>query len=349
MARRRQHVQYTLNAGDIKALPENDIRMILRAADELINAGGRSMLVKILKGSKDKKVLEHKLDECPAYGYFRRLTMDEISTRVDWMIKEDYLRIEYNGRLPMLVFSEAGWEIEKDTFANELYQRFCHELEAGTEGILAEMKDVNRQVVYDILRRIRDSKNAGFIPLLEKWKSTEVRKVRERIAGVQRALADEGSKPEILYRKAKTSEAAEIAGMVHKTVRKIYPKYYPREVTEFFCMHHSKDSIRSDIQNGNVWALFLDGQIIGTGAVEEGNHITRVYVLPEFQRKGYGTYIMSRLEERIAREYETAVLDSSLPAFDLYEKLGYQVIKREKMTLWNDVVLAYEVMEKRLK
>lgn len=348
MARRRQHVQYSLDVGDIRTLPEKDIRMILRAADELINAGGRSMLVKILKGSKDKKVLEHKLDECPAYGYFRGLTMDEISTRVDWMIREDYLRIEYNGRLPMLVFSEAGWEMEKETFAKELYQRFCCELEAGTEDILAEMKDVNRQVVYDILKMIRDSRDARFIPFLEKWKSTEVRKVRERIAGVQRALADEGSEPEISYRKAKVSEAAEITGLVHKTVRKIYPRYYPGEVTEFFCMNHSKDRIRSDIQNGNVWVLLLDGQIIGTGTVEEGNHITRVYVLPEFQKKGYGTYIMNRLEERIAEEHETAVLDSSLPAFELYEKLGYQVIRRERMPLWNDVVLVYEVMEKKL-
>lgn len=277
MARKRQHVQYSLDAGDIRALPENDIRMILRAADELINAGGRSMLVKILKGSKDKKVLEHKLDECPAYGYFRGLTMDEISTRVDWMIRD-----------------------------------------------------------------------ARFIPFLEKWKSIEARKVRERIAGVQRALADEGSEPEISYRKAKVSEAAEITGLVHKTVRKIYPRYYPGEVTEFFCMNHSKDRIRSDIRNGNVWVLLLDGQIIGTGTVEEGNHITRVYVLPEFQKKGYGTYIMRQLEEKIAKEHETAVLDSSLPAFELYEKLGYQVIRREEMPLWNDAVLVYEVMEKKL-
>ena len=39
------------------------------------------MLVKILKGSKDKKVLEYKLDECPAYGYYHDLTMDEIGKR----------------------------------------------------------------------------------------------------------------------------------------------------------------------------------------------------------------------------------------------------------------------------
>ena len=34
----------------------NDIKAILRAADELIGTGGRTMLSRILKGSKDKKV-----------------------------------------------------------------------------------------------------------------------------------------------------------------------------------------------------------------------------------------------------------------------------------------------------
>jgi hypothetical protein len=28
------------------------------------------MLAKILKGSKDKKLLEHGLDKCPSYGYY---------------------------------------------------------------------------------------------------------------------------------------------------------------------------------------------------------------------------------------------------------------------------------------
>lgn len=349
MAKRRARVQYSLDEGDIRTLPEDDIWMILRAADELINTGGRSMLAKILKGSKDKKVLEHKLDECPAYGYYRELAMDEVSNRVDWMIKKDFIRIEYNGRLPLLVFSEAGWEIEKETFAEELYQRFCRELEEGTEDILAELKDVNRQVVIEILKKIRGSRNERFIPLLEKWKAAEVRKVREQITGVQRALGAENTEPEITYRKAKKSEAAEISAVVQRTVRKIYPKYYPEGVADFFCLLHSKDRIRADIQEGNVWVLILDGQIIGTGTVEEDNHVTRVYVLPEFQGKGYGTYIMKRLERWIAKEHKTAVLDSSLPAFGLYEKLGYQVTKREKISLPGEVVLAYEVMEKELQ
>ena len=68
-----------LDAGEIKDLPQEDIRMILRGADELISTGGRSMLAKILKGSKDKKIFEYKLNECPAYGYYQDMKLDDIS------------------------------------------------------------------------------------------------------------------------------------------------------------------------------------------------------------------------------------------------------------------------------
>ena len=53
MNRKVRRVPVVLDAGQIKKLPQEDIRMILRGADELISNGGRSMLAKILKGSKD--------------------------------------------------------------------------------------------------------------------------------------------------------------------------------------------------------------------------------------------------------------------------------------------------------
>lgn len=160
----------------------------MRAADELIATGGRNMLVKILKGSKDKKVLDYGLQDCPAYGFYNGLTMEEISYRVDWMILKDYLRINYNGRLPMLIFSEKGWEIERETFAEELFQRFCQDVEEKKAIVIFEMKDVNRQVVFDVLEKIRSTGDADFIPLLEAWKAMEVHKVSERIGDVIKTL-----------------------------------------------------------------------------------------------------------------------------------------------------------------
>ncbi len=55
---RKPRVRYVLDTGGLKYLPSEDIIIILCAADELITTGGRSMLAKILKGSKDKKLLE---------------------------------------------------------------------------------------------------------------------------------------------------------------------------------------------------------------------------------------------------------------------------------------------------
>jgi hypothetical protein len=41
----------------MQPLNQQEIRFILRAADAIIASGGRTLLAKILKGSKEKKVL----------------------------------------------------------------------------------------------------------------------------------------------------------------------------------------------------------------------------------------------------------------------------------------------------
>ena len=189
MSKKVRGVPVVLDAGEIKDLPQEDIRMILRGADELISTGGRSMLAKILKGSKDKKIFEYKLNECPAYGYYQDMKLDDISKCIDWMIKEDYLRIEYDYRLPLLVFSEKGSQIEKETFAQELYQRMCLDVEEKKARVLFEMKEVNRQVVMCVLDKIEKDGTKEFLPYLEAWKMLEVKKVAARIAEVEKKIS----------------------------------------------------------------------------------------------------------------------------------------------------------------
>lgn len=87
--------------------------------------------------------------------------------------------------------------------------------------------------------------------------------------------------------------------------------------------------------------------IVGTGCYKE-NHITRVYVKPEYQGRGYGSYIMQCLENQINLKYDTVYLDASLPASHLYEKRGYQTTRHEKWKVKNGRILVYEVMMKSL-
>ena len=135
--------------------------------------------------------------------------------------------------------------------------------------------------------------------------------------------------------------------LVQETIKSVYPKYYLQEIVDMFCEFHSRENIMKDIMDENVYVLLDDGELIGTGTKKE-NHITRVYVLPKFQKKGYGTFIMNRLEELIGKNYDYADIDASLPACRLYAHLGYQTVDHGIWECKNNVIQVYEIMKKQL-
>ena len=149
------------------------------------------------------------------------------------------------------------------------------------------------------------------------------------------------------YITATSHMADAIYDVLHTTIKTIYPYYYPAEVVDFFCRHHSKEHILEGIASGNMGVLMENDVIVGTGCYD-GNHITGVYVLPGYQNRGYGSYIMNCLEAEIAKEYDTVILDASLSAIFLYEHRGYKTVGHGIYKLENGVKLVYEVMEKRL-
>lgn len=171
------------------ALSKEDIRAILRAADELIGSGGRTLLSKILKGSREKKVLELGLDKCPVYGYFKSKKMDDILQMIDWMIDYDFLDISYSGKLPMIVYTDRGWEIERDFRANEFLEEWNRWL---LEGKLAPdmsyLKDRNRSMILLFLEKIRETGSTDYIPYLEEWEKIDYKKVRAEIRATIKAL-----------------------------------------------------------------------------------------------------------------------------------------------------------------
>ncbi|GFI28417.1 hypothetical protein IMSAGC012_03549 [Lachnospiraceae bacterium] len=150
------------------------------------------------------------------------------------------------------------------------------------------------------------------------------------------------------YAAAASDMADEIYNVLHTVIKTIYPKYYPKEVVDFFCRHHSKEHILEGVASGNL-GVWLDGNgIVGTGCFER-NHITGVYVLPSYQKQGCGSQIMNYLETEIAKKYEAAVLEASLPAVCFYENRGYQTVGHGMIELEHDVKLVYERMEKTWK
>jgi hypothetical protein len=187
--RRLQRVPYRLDATGVGHLTPNEIAAILRGADTMIGRGGRTQLAKLLKGSREASVLEHGLDRCPSYGFYRELSVEEVLRRIDWVIENDLLEIEYSGRLPVLVFTEEGWAIEVETMAEELLHGFDARLAAGPPYDMSDLKDRNRQMILLLLDKLEASGRPELIPLLQAWHAIDYAKVRARIATVIRALA----------------------------------------------------------------------------------------------------------------------------------------------------------------
>jgi hypothetical protein len=190
MSRRQQQILVHLDAKGIKSLPTADIHAILRAADELIAAGGRSLLTKILKGSHSKDVLSHGLDKNPAHGFYRGMPEEDVLARIDWMILHHYLRIDYQGRLPMLVFTPLGWEIERENYACEIVRGFDDML-ASSQGPFAMeyLKDRNRPMIMLVLDKVQASGDPKYLPLLDDWARVDFKKVQQRIHEVKSHLA----------------------------------------------------------------------------------------------------------------------------------------------------------------
>jgi len=185
MGRRIRRVPVNLNIDDLRPVPFDEIKAILHGADPIIMSGGRTLLAKILKGSRESKILELNLDRCPVYGYFNDLSIKAITTKIDWLILNEYLGIQYDYRLPLLVYTHKGWEIEMDTDSDKLLHEFDEMIASGrTDFDISYLKDRNREMILILLNKVAATGDKKYIPILEAWKRIDSKKVRQKINGV---------------------------------------------------------------------------------------------------------------------------------------------------------------------
>lgn len=145
---------------------------------------------------------------------------------------------------------------------------------------------------------------------------------------------------------AKDKQVILIKEITIQTIQSIYPHYYPSGAVEFFITHHSEQNILQDIQLGGVYMIYDNYQnAVGTVTIK-GNEINRLFVLPQFQRKGFGKQLMDFAEECISKHYQNCQLDASLPAKIIYLKRGYQIIKTDIIETKSGDYLCYDVMQK---
>ncbi len=150
------------------------------------------------------------------------------------------------------------------------------------------------------------------------------------------------------YRKASRRDFSAVLALIQDTIRTVFPRYYPQGCVDYFLSWHGPERVSAAITAGQVNVLLDGGVLVGTGSRKK-NHIERVFVLPEYQGRGYGRYILDRLEEAVAVDHDTVQLDASLPAARLYERRGYHTVEHQSEETESGCVLVWDVMEKRLR
>ena len=136
----------------------------------------------------------------------------------------------------------------------------------------------------------------------------------------------------------------DVRRITRETITAIYPRYYPAGAVQFFLDHHSDERIRADIASGKVYLLCADGVAAGTVTVS-GNEILRLFVLPEYQHRGYGKALLDFAENKILKGFQTVIIDASLPAKPIYKKRGYRETEYHTIQTENGDFLCYDVME----
>lgn len=71
----------------------------------------------------------------------------------------------------------------------------------------------------------------------------------------------------------------------------------------------------------------VDGPVVGYASYTE-RHLSNMYVLPEFQRRGVGSALLSRILEQAPAELELRVFEQNAGAIRFYERSGFATVSR---------------------
>ncbi len=175
---------------------QDELKIILLAANEIIMYGGKGLLGKILAGSKDKRIYTADLHLSPFYGSFADIKQKEIMEKVEWVMSNGYLSADE--KLSLLIYRDKGWNLIKDELAEVLYTDLSLAAEYSRYEYVQVILNQDPELKMDLLDLIEERNDKELIDMLIEWLELETFKpVPERIKEVVQGLAkDDSSAPQ---------------------------------------------------------------------------------------------------------------------------------------------------------
>ena len=164
------------------------------------------------------------------------------------------------------------------------------------------------------------------------------------------ADSDDGSLGMFTVRRAGEEDAEGVWRVHMSAIRGIANSHYTPEEVEAWASPREPGHYAEAIRDKEFYVAEEDGAVIGFGTLNPvEREIEAVYVSPEVVRRGVGSAILGRLEER-ARDLglRSLKMDASLNAVAFYRSAGYVPQRRMKHRLSSGVEIGCVLMTKEL-
>ena len=113
--------------------------------------------------------------------------------------------------------------------------------------------------------------------------------------------------------------AAEINSESWKNSHK---QYCSHEFVELHSIEYQEKYLRDQIRNGKNVYMLVEDRYIGIVSIKE-NLIENLYILPNEQRKGYGTLLLKFAVGKCKGTPTLWILENNMKAYNLYSKYGF--------------------------
>lgn len=140
---------------------------------------------------------------------------------------------------------------------------------------------------------------------------------------------------EMEIRKFKDSDSEGICNLIKRNNLEITSKFYPKEVINNWLLKITPKKILKKSKKRVCFVAEQNRQIISYISLA-GNEIKKLFVLPEFHRKGIGKKLMKKIE-KVGKEnnIDYLIVDSTLYAEPFYKSCGFKKIRNNWQKIGN--------------
>ena len=155
---------------------------------------------------------------------------------------------------------------------------------------------------------------------------------------------------EVSFRLAEEGDTEVVCNLQRAAIRRICSTTYGEEMAERWGADLRASDYTSFIRKRQMTLAILNNRIVGFGCLDvSGNEIKKLYVSPDFSRRGIGSALIQYLEEQAKKEGCSRLkVYSTENAVTFYRRHGYSVLDPNSSGVFRRSIIYGALMSKNI-